>query len=525
MTRGSSGLLRPLLALTLAASACTAPGASPTPPPASGVASQTAARQPVIVDYSPTVSDVGALLYLLSHPGVDVLAITLPVTGEAGCELGVEVTLGILAMFARDDIPVACDPGLPDSAEEWPVEFLAGQESLSSGLPAVVDADADSRVAHQLIADVAAASGQSVILYAVAPLTNVARALDRHPNLANELDRIVIMGGAVDAPGNVEASDAEWNFWIDVPAAARVLASGVPITLVPLDATDDVPVPGSWTRDLQGAGQSEAVAYLSSLVQIFPAVTSGFFYLWDELAASLAAGEHIAITEELNLMVVQEPGPRYGSTVRDPSGVPVVVATAVPDPAGFYAHFLITMAGAPVDTGTPLVLDEVSAPTKVGSASTPVEVLAFWLVSGLRGDVEVAASVVAPDAPWVGFFNSPDSFVEGSEPYSVSDIELACTSDDTLALCEVKWNDTWISAIPDLERGELRVQAEVVNGMVVAFQEFVVGSDSVAAFESHLAWLEAQRPEQTEKACAADSAAKQCSELLVTTAEEWVASR
>ena len=65
---------------------------------------------PVIVDYSPTVSDVGGLMYLLAHPDVEVIAISLPVTGEAGCDLGFEVTLGILAMFGQEAIPVACDP-------------------------------------------------------------------------------------------------------------------------------------------------------------------------------------------------------------------------------------------------------------------------------------------------------------------------------------------------------------------------------------------------------------------------------
>ena len=357
-------VFRRLVVLTLVAAACSSSGLSPSTstqpaasPPLSGVDSGVVARHPVIVDYSPTVSDVGALLYLLSHPGVEVLAITLPVTGEAGCELGVEVTFGILAMFERGDIPVACDPELPHDAREWPAEFLTGHESLSSGLPAVAGAVADARPAHKLIADVAAAADQPVILYAVAPLTNVARALDRHPDVADQLDRIVIMGGAVDAPGNVEGTDAEWNFWIDVAAAARVLASGVEITLVPLDATDHVPVPGLWQRDLERAEQSEPVKYLGSLVQIFPAVTSGFFYLWDELAASVAAGEALVTTEELNLMVVQEPGPRYGSTVRDPSGAPVVVATAVPDPTSFYVHFLTILADAPLDTRTPLAVD------------------------------------------------------------------------------------------------------------------------------------------------------------------------
>ncbi|MEA2057103.1 MAG: nucleoside hydrolase [Actinomycetota bacterium] len=524
---------RLLVTLLLVAAACSSPETSPTattttaptspiPPELETPAPE---RTPVIVDYSPTVSDVAALLYLLTHPGVDVLAITVPVTGEAGCDLGFEVTLGILAMLDRKDVPVACDPEVPPAAEAWPEEFLTGHESLTSGLPRAGGPGADPRPAHELIAEVATASDRPVTLIAVAPLTNVARTLDLHPDVADQIDRIVIMGGAVDSPGNVGSADAEWNFWIDVPAAARVLASGVPITLVPLDATNDVPVPGSWQRDLQAAEQSEPVEYLGALVQIFPAVTSGFFYLWDELAASAAAGEDLVTTQNMNLTVVEEPGPEYGGTVRDPSGATVTVATGVPDPNEFYARFLGTLAGAPIETREPPLVDDVSAPDSVGSTSTPEEVLAFWLIRALAGDVEAAASVVAADAPWVGLGSSSDVFVEGSGPYEAFDFALACTSDGALTSCDLEWSDLWIAANPDLERGELRVSAEVVNGTILAFQEFVFTTEMPEAFERHLAWLQTEHPERVEEACAAETGSKPCSELLVATVEEWVESR
>ena len=140
---------------------------------------------------------------MLAHPDVDVIAISLPATGEAGCDLGAEVTLGILAMFDREDVPVACDPDFPADAREWPPEFLAGHESLTAGLPEP-DAVLSDEAAPDMIARVAAEAGRPVVLYAVAPLTNVARALQSHPDLAGNLERVVIMGGAVDAGGNVE---------------------------------------------------------------------------------------------------------------------------------------------------------------------------------------------------------------------------------------------------------------------------------------------------------------------------------
>ena len=537
MIRRLFSVLPVLLVFAMTAGACTTEQAPPPTVPESTIATSAtpsttllaldggARDRQVIVDYSPTVSDVGALLYLLSHPDVDVVAITLPVTGEAGCELGIAVTLGILVMFERQDIPVACDSEVPTNAEQWPAEFLTGQEALTFGLPDIEDVVADTRPAHQLIADVVADADEPVTLVAVAPLTNVARALDGHPEVVDGLERVVIMGGNVDAPGNVGAADAEWNFWIDVPAAARVLGSGAPITLVPLDATNDVPVPSLWQSDLEAAEQTEPVEYLTALVRIFPAVTSGFFYLWDELAASVAAGEDLVVAEELNLSVVQEPGPEYGGVVRDPSGTPTLVATTVRDPDDFSSHFLSTLVGAPVEARAPLVLDEASAPASVGSDSSPEEILAYWLVQGFRGEVGKAAAVVADGADWVGFGSSPDVFVEGSAPYEAFEIETACTSDEVVVLCDVAWNDRWIDPNPNLERGGLRVGAEVADGMIVAFTEFDFDGDTVAAFGSHTEWLEAEHPEQFARACGNDPASRACSELFVATVAEWVANR
>ena len=330
-----------------------------------------AGQTPVIVDYSPTVSDVGGLMYLLSHPDVAVIAISLPVTGEAGCDLGIDVTLGILAMFDAENIPVACDSEVPDGAREWPEDFLVGSQNLTFGLPESTATPSDLS-GPDLIAMAAAEAGRPVVLYAVAPLTNVARALDRHPELADNLDRIVIMGGAVDAPGNVFDANAEWNVWIDVPAAADVIASGVPVTLVPLDATNFVPVPSYYQRLLDEAEQSDAIVYLSQMVRTFPAVTSGFYQFWDELAAAVAAGEDHVSTEEMTILVV-EGGADDGRTARDGGGYPATVAVAVPDPNAFYAAFLGTLAGSPLQAGREATAEEEAYFRAVEAATSNLE--------------------------------------------------------------------------------------------------------------------------------------------------------
>ncbi|MCZ6505553.1 MAG: hypothetical protein O6834_06195, partial [Actinobacteria bacterium] len=157
------------VALSLAVSACASSSEDATTTSGIDVSTTSTAvtadlsgPTPVIVDYSPTVSDVGGLMYLLAHPDVEVIAISLPVTGEAGCDLGFEVTLGILAMFGQEETPVACDPESPGHARSWQPAFLEGQENLSFGLPVSTVTASDER-ASDLIDRTAMEAGRPVV--------------------------------------------------------------------------------------------------------------------------------------------------------------------------------------------------------------------------------------------------------------------------------------------------------------------------------------------------------------------------
>ena len=475
--------------------------------------------RPVILDYSPTVSDVGALLYLLSHPDVEVLAVTLPATGEAGCDLGVDVTLGVLDLLERPKVPVACGPEPGHAIERWPESFLEGHGALASGLRFSGQAP-DPRPGPQLLADIALGSDQPVTLVAVGPLTNVALALDQS-ELETNIERIVIMGGAVDVAGNVFDSDAEWNLWIDVPSAARVFDSDVPITLVPLDATNDVPVPSLWALDFAGAEQSPQIAYLGRLVGLFPAVTSGFFFLWDELAAAAAVDDGLVTFETRNLAVSEQSGAAYGSTVDDPSGRAIEVATGVSDTDEFYGLFLSTLAGAPVTRISQSMAVIPTGQPMPGPSSSADVVLAYWLENALRGDSEAANRAVAEGASQREF---ADSFVDGSGALGAFDITLTCAHAGSLAVCSAMWNDLWLEPNPDIPFGELQVEAEAVDGVIVAFQSLSFGEEIFGAFDSHLSWLERENPELAAT-CFSDALASACSQALVDTVDDWLASR
>jgi inosine-uridine nucleoside N-ribohydrolase len=84
--------------------------------------------------------------------------------------------------------------------------------------------------------------GRELTLIALGPLTNVALALKENAAAMGRIGRVVAMGGAVDVPGNVTPT-AEFNMNVDPEAAHRVFAAGLPLDIVPLDATRQAVLP------------------------------------------------------------------------------------------------------------------------------------------------------------------------------------------------------------------------------------------------------------------------------------------
>ncbi|MBX9685220.1 MAG: nucleoside hydrolase [Candidatus Obscuribacterales bacterium] len=144
------------------------------------------------------------------------------------------------------------------------------------------------RKSQVLISDVLANSRQPVTLVCTGPLTNIAPVFENRPELKEKVEHCYIMGGAISVPGNVEMPEhdgsAEWNFYADPPAAKKVIDSGLPITLIPLDVTNNVPVTREFLLKLDAQAErcraSQLAARLFSLVKGFN------YYFWDTLTAA-----------------------------------------------------------------------------------------------------------------------------------------------------------------------------------------------------------------------------------------------
>jgi pyrimidine-specific ribonucleoside hydrolase len=303
--------------------------------------------KPVIFDTDMAHDDVFAALFLLSHPNVDVKAITVSGTGETHCEPGVAHALGLVELSGHEDIPVACGRETPLLGNHvFPAAWRqAVDNAYEVKIP--VAGTASTLDAANLIVELAQSSNEPITIVAVGPLTNIAEALQMSPEISAKIKEIYIMGGAVDVDGNVGNSGvgidnkyAEWNIYIDPVAANIVFESGVPIILVPLDATQDVPVTRDFYKALGKNRNTQAATLVYDMLTAnLDFVDSGGFQFWDTLTAAVFTDQSITSFKDVQLVVVEDEGSESGRTKPDSNGTQIKVAVGA-DQAKFEQLFL-----------------------------------------------------------------------------------------------------------------------------------------------------------------------------------------
>jgi inosine-uridine nucleoside N-ribohydrolase len=307
----------------------------------------------VVIDTDMAADDWMAILYLLQRPEVEVKAITVTGTGEAHCGPGTRNALDLAALAGNAGIPVSCgreDPLLGEHT--FPASWRDMVDNLAGlTLPANPNPPS-SQTAVELLTSVIQDAPQRVVLVTLGPLTNVAEALQNEPSLVDNLEMIYIMGGAVHVPGNLQVPGvetdnlvAEWNIYVDPHAAALVIDSGAPITLVPLDATNSAPLTMDFYRRLAADHSTpEANFVFQLLTQMQDFINSGEYYFWDPLAAAVPIDESLVTIQSQALIVIEEEGPESGRTLAAEDGSSVRLCTAA-DGAAFEELFLNTLDG------------------------------------------------------------------------------------------------------------------------------------------------------------------------------------
>jgi purine nucleosidase/pyrimidine-specific ribonucleoside hydrolase len=177
----------------------------------------------------------------------------------------------------------------------------------------------DGRDAAALIVACARQWAGELVVVALGPLTNLAAAVDRDPAAMAGVARVVAMGGAVAVGGNVTAA-AEYNIFVDPEGAARVLAAGLRVTLVPLDVTHRVAWPRAAVERLEDAPSAVGrFAYRLGAAALGRGAAAGepALALHDPLALGVALDPTLVRTETLPVAVEQHGVLTRGMTVID----------------------------------------------------------------------------------------------------------------------------------------------------------------------------------------------------------------
>jgi len=181
-----------------------------------------------LIDTDTASDDAVALIMALRAPDVEVVAITT-VAGNVGVDQATRnalYTVELCGSSARVYQGAAEPLQRPLQDATW----FHGRDGLGDRGYAPVSARPADGDAVQVILD-CAAQYPDLELVTLGPLTNIARALERRPALAQRLKRCVVMGGAPCCVGNVTPA-AEYNIWTDPEAARIVLRSGLPVDLI-----------------------------------------------------------------------------------------------------------------------------------------------------------------------------------------------------------------------------------------------------------------------------------------------------
>jgi purine nucleosidase len=261
----------------------------------------------IIIDTDPGQDDAVAILLALASPELDVLGITA-VAGNVPLALTERNARIVCEIAGRPDVRVFAGCDRPIARPLVTAEHVHGKSGLDGIelFEPTIPLEGQHAVDF-LIETLRREAPGTVTLCPLGPLTNIATAFTRAPDIVNRVAEIVLMGGAYFEVGNITPA-AEFNIYVDPEAADIVFRAGVPLVVVPLDVTHKALTSRAWIERLRAMGTrvGHAVAGLTDFFERFDMAKYGsqgaplhdacvIGYL---LSPDLFTGRHINVTIE-----------------------------------------------------------------------------------------------------------------------------------------------------------------------------------------------------------------------------------
>ncbi len=300
-------------------------------------------KQLVLMDHDGGVDDYLSTILLMTMEHVDVLGV---VVTPADCYItpAVSATRKILDLMGRSEIPVA--ESTVRGLNPFPRIFR--RDSFTIDHFPILNQNEDIRtplapeIGQEFMVRVLREAREPVTLLVTGPLTTVATALDLSREIESKIKEIYWMGGALDVKGNVDPImeggqdvSAEWNVYWDPLAADRVWRSQIPLTICPLDLTNNVPVTAAFVKQL---GRQHRFPISDLAGQCYSLVLHQDYFFWDVLTTAYLAHPEFFTVREFETKIITE-GISQGRTQVTSGGRKIRALDSV-DTKKFYEYIL-----------------------------------------------------------------------------------------------------------------------------------------------------------------------------------------
>ncbi|GLR50521.1 nucleoside hydrolase [Shinella yambaruensis] len=218
----------------------------------------------IIIDTDPGQDDAAAIMLALGSPELDILGITTVAGNVPLARTSCNARI-ILEFCSRTDVKVYAGADRPIARPLVTAEHVHGKTGLDG--PELHEPQMPLEARHAvdfIIETLRREPAGTVTLCTLGPLTNIATALEKAPDIAGRVRELVMMGGGFFEGGNITPA-AEFNIYVDPEAAAAVFKSGIPIVMMPLDVTHKVLTLKSRVASLREIGSRPAKALVEML--------------------------------------------------------------------------------------------------------------------------------------------------------------------------------------------------------------------------------------------------------------------
>jgi purine nucleosidase len=222
----------------------------------------------IIIDTDPGQDDAAAIMLALGSPDeIELLGITA-VAGNVPLSLTERNARIVCELCGRPDVKVFAGADKPVARALVTAEHVHGKTGLDGPeLAEPTMALQDQHGVDFIIETVLRETPGSVTLCTLGPLTNIALALRKAPEIASRVRELVMMGGGFFEGGNITPA-AEFNIYVDPEAADEVFRSGMPIVMMPLDVTHKVLTFKTRVAAIRALGSRPAIA-MAEMLEFF----------------------------------------------------------------------------------------------------------------------------------------------------------------------------------------------------------------------------------------------------------------